>query len=190
MADGENSPTVDVNNGNENVEITPTKQPKKRVITPEAKEKMLANLKRARDVKTANRGANLKKYPIKKRERAKEMYDQDVEEKAKSRAEELAKELLRKQDEDRELAKFKKWRENKGHESGKDASSPPEGKGKPKGKPAKKKADAADKKQKPKAKPAKKPARHEEEDEEYPQHHSMAYGQIPSFQFDMSQYLD
>ena len=86
---------------------------KERHITPEAKERMLANLKKAREAKAANRGANLKKYPVAKRERAKEMYDADVEEKAKSRAEELAKELLRKQEEEKEVAEFKQWKESK-----------------------------------------------------------------------------
>ena len=67
---------------------------------------MLENLEKARVAKAANR-KNVTKYPVKKRERAVEMYKEDIETKANALAEkkarELAEKLIREEKEREEL---------------------------------------------------------------------------------------
>ena len=80
---------------------------KKRVISPEAKKKMLANLDKARKARAANK---LSKYPVAKRERAKEMYQEDVAKEAERKAKELAKKMLEEEKQKAELEEFRKWK--------------------------------------------------------------------------------
>ncbi|KAJ3030389.1 hypothetical protein HDV00_008953 [Rhizophlyctis rosea] len=92
----------------------PIEEPKKkkRVISPEAEAKMLENLARAREQRNINR-TNTTKYPKgKKRERAKEMYEADINAKAEEKAKKLAEELIAKKQQEEELSEFRKWKES------------------------------------------------------------------------------
>ena len=86
---------------------------KKRQISPEAKKKMLANLEKARKTRAANK---LTKYPVAKRERAKEMYEEDVAKEAERKAKELAKKMLEEEKQKAELEEFRKWKSGQSEE--------------------------------------------------------------------------
>ncbi|KAJ3055241.1 hypothetical protein HK097_011124 [Rhizophlyctis rosea] len=129
---------------------------KKRVISPEAREKMLENLKRARETKAQNR-ANITKYPKNKRERATEMLNEDIDTLAEAKAKKLAEKMLQEKEAQQELEmlrSFKKSQESKGAETLET-------------KPKRKKAEPKEPKAKSKAKPrTRKPKVSEDPDSE------------------------
>lgn len=83
---------------------------KKRQISPEQKAKMLENLQKARETRAANR-KNVTKYPKAKRERAQQMYQEDIDKKAAEKARVLAEELLKKRQEEEELEEYRRWKQ-------------------------------------------------------------------------------
>lgn len=104
----------------EETQETPVEQPKKkkRVISPEAKKVMLENLAKAREAKKKelkNPGVRLSKYPKEKRERAKEMYEEDVDRKAEEKAKELAQKLIEEEKQKQVMEEFKAWKESQKH---------------------------------------------------------------------------
>ena len=90
-------------------EVPQEPRKKKRVVSPEQKAKMMENLEKARLARAANR-KNVTKYPKAKRERAQQMYQEDIEKKAEERAKQLTKELLEKEKQEQELAEYRKWK--------------------------------------------------------------------------------
>ena len=94
----------EIENSSEGVEVK-----KKRQISPEARKTMLANLEKAREARAANR-ANITKYPKEKRDRAKQMYQEDVERKAEEKARLIAEEILSKKEQERELEEYRQWK--------------------------------------------------------------------------------
>ncbi|KAJ3027891.1 hypothetical protein HDV00_010790 [Rhizophlyctis rosea] len=97
---------------------------KKRVISPEAKKVMMENLAKAPEARAANR-KNVTKYPKAKRERAKELYEEDIEKKAQERAAALAEELLRKKEEQKELEEYRQWKKSQSSTSAGDEEEEP-----------------------------------------------------------------
>lgn len=156
-------------------EQVPEPPKKKRVISPEAKEKMLENLQKAREARAVNKKANIKKYPIAKRERAKEMLDQDIDKRAEQKAKELAKKILEDQEREKELEEFRKWK-----------SQPKE---EPAKKPAKKKAAPKAKEVPAKKKAAPKKQRREEQLDEEEMYAPSSY-YTPRQAVDLNDFLD
>ncbi|KAJ3051750.1 hypothetical protein HK097_007238 [Rhizophlyctis rosea] len=157
---------------------------KKRVISPEAKKVMLENLAKAREAKKKelkNPTVRLTKYPKEKRERAKEMYEEDIEKKAEAKAKELAFKLLKEEREKEEMEAFQAWKESQ--------KSAPEPRTKKKAatKP-KPKAKAATK---PKAPPKKVVKRKvvEEEEEDFDRYAEYAGGSMSFGGINMDDYL-
>ncbi|KAJ3029111.1 hypothetical protein HDV00_009779 [Rhizophlyctis rosea] len=115
---------------------------KKRQVSPEQKAKMLENLAKARETRAANR-RNVTKYPKAKRERAQELYQEDIDKKAAEKARLLAEELIKKRQQEEELEEYRRWKQEQ-QEKTKEREAPEE---KPvaKKKPAPKKKETSSK---------------------------------------------
>lgn len=90
-------------------EPMPTKR-KKRVISPEAKEIMLENLRKAREAK-AKKLRRISQYPKEKRDRAVQMNEAAIERRAQEKLEKLAEETLRRKEEEKELTEYRIWKQ-------------------------------------------------------------------------------
>ncbi|KAJ3051348.1 hypothetical protein HK097_007659 [Rhizophlyctis rosea] len=145
---------------------------KKRVISPEAKEKMLENLKRAREAKAINR-SNVTKYPKEKRQRAKEMYEEDVNSIAEEKARKLAEKMLQEKKTQRELEMLRAFKKSQ------ETTNEPEPK-----KPKAKKTQVKTKK------PKKQTPIQEEESQQDDYQQYDQYDQYPQSRYNWSDYLD
>lgn len=90
-------------------DVTEEKPRQKRQVSEAARKVMLENLAKAREVRAAKR-RNVTKYPKHKRERAVQMYQQDVESAADRKVRLLAEEMLKKKEEEKEIEQFRKWK--------------------------------------------------------------------------------
>lgn len=112
----------------EEVDETEEKPKKKRNISEAARKTMIANLAKARAALAAKKEREAKarrisQYPKSKRNRAKEMMEEDIQREADRKLRLLAEETLRKKKEEEEFLEFKKWRESVGN--GKTSPPPP-----------------------------------------------------------------
>ncbi|KAJ3055790.1 hypothetical protein HK097_009172 [Rhizophlyctis rosea] len=158
----------------QNVKEQRTITKKTRVIFPEAKEEMLENLKRASEAKAINR-SNVTKYPKEKRQRAKEMYEEDVNAIAEEKARKLAEKMLQEKEIQKELEMLRAWKKSQ-----ETADEPLPKKPKAKKTPTKT----------PKAKKPKKQPTVQEEPEESQQEDYQQYPQYVQSRYNWSDYLD
>ncbi|KAJ3286114.1 hypothetical protein HK104_009173 [Borealophlyctis nickersoniae] len=88
----------------------PVPQKKKRVVSEQAKQQMMANLAKAREVRAKNL-KSVTKYPKEKRQRAQEMNEKIIEEKAEELARQKAQDLIEKEKQEKELEEYHQWKQ-------------------------------------------------------------------------------
>lgn len=117
-------------------------------------EQKLLNLEKARAARKANLEA--KKYSKDKRGRAEERIEEEVKRRAREEAEKLADELIKKREQEKELAEYRAWKKAQAEEVNKEKKDADTPKSKKKAAPAKAKSKAP-------AKPRKKKVQSESE---------------------------